>query len=94
MKILVGNYDLLEGEGVGINELTLVKFELEGEYLVAATFRPETLFGATNLWLNPDSEYVKVRVDNENWIIAKNAYDNISNQKKDISIVSSIDARI
>ncbi len=86
----VGDHDLLEGEGVGINELTLVKFELEGEYLVAATFRPETLFAATNLWLNPDSEYIKVKVDNEIWIMAKNAYDNILNQKKDISIESEI----
>jgi len=89
----VGDHDLLEGEGVGINELTLVKFELEGEYLVAATYRPETLFGVTNLWLNPDSEYVKVKINNEVWIIAKNAYGNIFNQKKDISIVSDIDAK-
>ncbi len=86
----VGDHDLLEGEGVGINELTLVKFELEGEYLVAATFRPETLFGATNLWLNPDEKYVKVRIEDENWIIAKNAYDNIVNQKKNISILADV----
>ena len=88
----VGDHDLLEGEGVGINELTMVKFELDGDYLVAATFRPETLYGATNLWLNPDSEYVKVKVENENWIIAKNAFDNLLNQKKDISIISDINA--
>jgi leucyl-tRNA synthetase len=88
----VGDHDLLEGEGVGINELTLVKFELDGEYLVAATFRPETLFGTTNLWLNPDSEYIKVKVENETWIIAKNAYSNIFNQKKDISQISDVEA--
>lgn len=89
----VGDHDLLEGEGVGINELTLVKFELDGEYLVAATFRPETLFGATNLWLNPDSEYIKINVNNENWIIAKEAYSNILNQKKDILKVSDVNAK-
>jgi len=88
----VGDHDLLEGEGVGINELTLVKFELDGEYLVAATFRPETLYGATNLWLNPDSDYIKVKVDDERWIIAKNAYGNLLNQKKDISIISDVNA--
>jgi leucyl-tRNA synthetase len=88
----VGDHDLLEGEGVGINELTLVKFELDGEYLVAATFRPETLYGATNLWLNPDSDYIKVKVDDEKWIIAKNAYGNLLNQKKDISIISDVNA--
>jgi leucyl-tRNA synthetase len=45
----VGDHDLLEGEGVAINELTLVKFKIDDDYLVAATFRPETLYGATNL---------------------------------------------
>ncbi len=88
----VGDHDLLEGEGVGISELTLVKFEMDGVYLVAATFRPETLFGTTNLWINPDSKYVKVKIHDENWIISKNAYKNLIHQKKDVSIVSDVDA--
>jgi leucyl-tRNA synthetase len=88
----VGDHDLLEGEGVGINELTLVKFEMDGEYLVAATFRPETLFAATNLWLNPEADYIKVDVDGEHWIISREAYNNIKNQKKDTSILSDVDA--
>ena len=88
----VGDHDLLEGEGVGINELTLVKFEMDGEYLVAATFRPETLFAATNLWLNPEADYIKVEVDGEHWIVSREAYNNIKNQKKDTSILSDVDA--
>lgn len=88
----VGDHDLLEGEGVGINELTLVKFEINGNYLVAATFRPETLFGATNLWLNPESEYVLIGVDGEQWIIAKDAHDNLLNQKE-ISLLSNVDPK-
>ena len=88
----VGDHDLLEGEGVGINELTLIKFELDGNYLVAATFRPETLFGATNLWLNPDEDYIKIKVGDEKWIIAKDAYDNLTNQKKNIEIEGDVDA--
>lgn len=88
----VGDHDLLEGEGVAINELTLVKFKIDNDYLVAATFRPETLFGATNLWLNPDAEYIRIEIDHENWIISKKAYDNIIHQKKDVTIVSDVDA--
>lgn len=49
----VGDHDLLEGEGVAINRLTLLKFKLDDSFLVAATFRPETIYGATNIWLNP-----------------------------------------
>lgn len=88
----VGDHDLLEGEGVGINELTLVKFEIDGDYFVAATFRPETLFGATNLWINPDEDYIKVDMDGESWIISKKSYDNIVHQKKDIKIIEDVDA--
>ncbi len=88
----VGDHDLLEGEGVGINELTLVKFEIDNAYFVAATFRPETLFGATNLWINPDEEYIKIDMNGENWIISKKAYENLIHQKKDIKIIEDIDA--
>lgn len=88
----VGDHDLLEGEGVAINELTLVKFRIGEDYLVAATFRPETLFGATNLWLNPDEEYIRIKIHDERWIITKKAFDNIIHQKKDAVIDSAIDA--
>jgi len=96
----VGDHDLLEGEGVGINELTLLKFEIsdeKGKYLVPATFRPETIYGATNLWLNPDIEYVEVSSkkdskikENETWIISKNSYLNLSNQIKDLKIIKEV----
>lgn len=87
----VGDHDLLEGEGVGINELTLIKFEIDGAYLVPATFRPETIFGVTNLWLNPDEEYMKVKVDDDEWIISKMAYNNLIHQKKNVEIVEEVD---
>ncbi|MGB9936203.1 MAG: leucine--tRNA ligase [Methanobacterium sp.] len=88
----VGDHDLLEGEGVAINELTLIKFEIGDSYFVAATFRPETLFGATNLWINDNEEYIKVDVNGEHWIISKKSYDNFVHQKKDIKIIEDIDA--
>lgn len=87
----VGDHDLLEGEGVGINELTLLKFEIDGFYLVPATFRPETIYGATNLWLNPEAHYLKVKTEGEEWIISKEAYENLSHQKKDLEIIEEVD---
>ncbi|KZX16491.1 valine--tRNA ligase [Methanobrevibacter cuticularis] len=87
----VGDHDLLEGESATINELTLLKFEIDGKYLVPATFRPETIFGATNLWLNPDVEYIEVNNNDETWIISEKAYYNLSNQIKDLKIIGKID---
>jgi leucyl-tRNA synthetase len=88
----VGDHDLLEGEGVGINELTLVKFAYGDIYLVAATFRPETLFGATNIWLNPEEEYIKIKSGSEEWIISEKAFDNLNNQKE-VEIIGKVDAK-
>ncbi|MBQ9026123.1 MAG: leucine--tRNA ligase [Methanobrevibacter sp.] len=87
----VGDHDLLEGEGVGVNELTLLKFPIDDKILVTATLRPETIVGATNIWLNPDVEYVLVDAEGENWVITKEAHYNLKNQIKDLEIISEID---
>ena len=87
----VGDHDLLEGEGVGVNELTLLKFKIDDKVLVTATLRPETIVGATNIWLNPDVEYVVVNAEGEKWVITKEAHYNLSNQIKDLDIIEEID---
>ena len=35
--------------------------------------RPETIYGVTNLWVNPEIEYVKIQIDNERWIVSSEA---------------------
>jgi len=65
----VGDHDLLAGEGASILEFTLLKFmhiprhgESAAVFLPAATLRPETVFGVTNLWVNPNVKYVIARI--------------------------------
>ena len=87
----VGDHDLLEGEGVGVNELTLLKFPIDDKILVTATLRPETIVGATNIWLNPDVDYVLVDANGEKWVITKEAHYNLKNQIKDLDILEEID---
>ena len=94
----VGDHDLLEGEGVGVNEITVIKFQLDdGRYLVPATFRPETIFGATNVWLNPEVHYIEVEVKDgiskgDKWIMSNDAFTNISNQHE-LEIIGDVDAK-
>jgi len=83
-----GDHDRLEGEGVVPEEYILMKFPIEDSYLVAATFRPETIYGVTNLWLHPDATYVKAEVDGEKWIISKEAAEKLKEQKEEIKILS------
>lgn len=88
-----GDHDRLEGEGVAPEEYTLVKFKLEGNdrYLVAATFRPETIFGATNLWVNPDGYYSEVVVDGEDWIVSDEASKKLVEQGRRVATLRRLD---
>ncbi|WP_236953749.1 leucine--tRNA ligase [Methanopyrus sp. SNP6] len=88
----VGDHDLLEGEDATIEELTLVKFPVDGDdmILVAATFRPETLYGATNVWVKPDEEYLIVEVDGERWVVSEEAYRNLKHQKVGVEKVGKV----
>jgi leucyl-tRNA synthetase len=82
-----GDHDRLEGEGAVAVEWTLLKFKYEDSFLVAATLRPETIFGVVNMWLNPVATYVKVKVDDENWIVSKYSIQKLKDQLKSIEIL-------
>jgi leucyl-tRNA synthetase len=59
-------------------EYTLLKFKCGDMFLVAATLRPETVFGQTNFWVNPDADYLKVKVGNEVGWSARDAYSKLN----------------
>ncbi len=86
----VGDHDLLEGENAAINEFTVIKFIHDGLILPAATLRPETLFGVTNMWLNPDIEYVKAKVDGETWLLSEEASEKLKYVKKQVEVAGRI----
>ncbi|MEA1956755.1 MAG: leucine--tRNA ligase [Euryarchaeota archaeon] len=72
----VGEDDIEEGDTnkVTITEHTTIKFGVSDDtYLIAATLRPETVFGVTNLWIKPTAKYVKVAVGREHWIVSREA---------------------
>ncbi len=88
-------HDLLEGENAEIQEWTLLKFKLKdskiGEcFIVAATLRPETMYGQTNMWVNPDVEYVKAKVGNDYWIISRECADKLGYQGKKAEVVGKV----
>ncbi|MCL2134149.1 MAG: leucine--tRNA ligase [Candidatus Bathyarchaeota archaeon] len=82
-----GDHDRQTGEGVTPDEYTIIKYKLdENTILPAATFRPETIYGTTNIWINPDATYVEAKVNNENWIISQEAVEKLKEQQKTITI--------
>ncbi|MBI5797941.1 leucine--tRNA ligase [Candidatus Woesearchaeota archaeon] len=92
LKNPVGEDDIADGDTnpVEKKEFTLMKFAYGDAFLVAATLRPDTLFGQTNLWVNPDVVYVKVSVDGEKWIVSRECAEKLSYQDKKIKIINEV----
>jgi leucyl-tRNA synthetase len=81
--------DISKGGSAEILEFTVIKFKMEdGTVLPAATLRPETIFGVTNMWVNPKVEYVKIKIKNETWICSKECASKLSYQLDDIEMLS------
>ncbi|EQB78143.1 hypothetical protein CB1_000597004 [Camelus ferus] len=100
------DHDRQTGEGVGPQEYTLIKLKvlepypsklsgLKGKniFLVAATLRPETMFGQTNCWVRPDMKYIGFEtVNGDIFICTQKAARNMSYQgfTKDNGVVSVV----
>jgi len=86
-----GDHDRLKGEGESPIEFTILKFRFKDMYICAATLRPETVFGQTNMWVNPDVEYLIVLVDGkEKWIVSKECAEKLKDQLKKVKASGSI----
>lgn len=86
----VGDHARLEGEGETPQEYTLLKFAYGDTYIMAASLRPETVYGQTNMWVDPDLEYVISCIDDEVWIISKECAEKLSHQNKDVEIMDTV----
>ena len=69
----------------------LVKFKFGKFIFPVTTLRPETIFGVTNLWVNPNVTYKKVSVDNETWIISEQCAKKIEFFEKEVKIIGDIE---
>lgn len=88
------DHDRSKGENVGPQEYTMIKIrmqeplppklsKLKGRkvYLAAATLRPETMFGQTNVWIHPTIPYIAQELANgEVYISTKRAARNMCYQ--------------
>lgn len=86
----VGQHDTQGDKDPEIGEYFVIKFESEGTYYPTATLRPETVFGVTNLWVNPHATYVKANVDGEAWIISREAAEKLRHQKRMVQAVEEV----
>ncbi len=90
--------DISKGGNAEKQEYTLLKFKYNYDndtktYLIAATLRPETIYGQTNLWINPDAKYVRIQVENEHWIVSQECAEKLQYQKDEILLKQDINPK-
>lgn len=74
-KKIIGDHDRKDQYiGIQPEEVVLIKFKgfFKNKEVIfpTTTYRPETVYGVENLWINDNCEYYLVKKDNEYWIIS------------------------
>jgi len=85
--------DLSKGGNAETQEYTLLKFRCGDMHLVAATLRPETVYGQVCFWVNPEVDYVRLSYGGETWVVSPQAAEKLSFQKDGVSVTGSIPGR-
>ncbi|RLG84629.1 MAG: leucine--tRNA ligase, partial [Thermoprotei archaeon] len=87
----VGMHDTEGDVEPEIGEWTLLFFtDDQGVVYPAATLRPETVFGVTNIWVNPKAEYVKACVDGRVWILSRRAAWKLGFQLRKVEVLEEL----
>ena len=91
-KIPVGDHDRPdEYAGIGPEEIVVIKFRMDdGTVVPTGTYRPETVYGVTNIWINPKAEYVVAEVDGERWILSEWGARNFAEQTHKVEEIKKI----
>ncbi|MDE1824235.1 MAG: leucine--tRNA ligase [Candidatus Micrarchaeota archaeon] len=71
----VGMHDTKHDVEPEIEKQIAIKFKVDGEesYMACTTYRPETVFGVTNLFINKEASYAQYKVDGEVLYLSKAA---------------------
>lgn len=90
----VGMHDTKHDVEPEIERESAIKFKIDGEdaWIACATYRPETIFGVTNIFIDENSTYVLCKIDNESIYLSKDASENLKYQME-ISILSEISGK-
>jgi leucyl-tRNA synthetase len=85
--------DISKGGKAETQEYTLLKFRHGDEFLIAATLRPETVYGQVCFWVNPEIEYRRIVKDGETWIVSPQAAEKMVLQKDGVEEKGTISGK-
>ena len=90
----VSQHDTLGDVEPSFTEYLLADLRLDDNTMIpAATLRPETIYGVTNLWVNPDINYKIVMVDDSKWIVSKECAHKLSFLDHTVEIIGDISGK-
>jgi leucyl-tRNA synthetase len=78
----VGQHDTKHDVQPDIQQITVIKFKESASDIIfpCATYRPETLYGVTNIFIDKDAQYVVAKMNGERYYISKIAIESLSHQ--------------
>jgi len=90
----VGMHDTRHDVEPEIEEVTAIKFKVAGEdaYMLCATFRPETIFGVTNIFVNENARYSLCNIGGDKCYVSAAAAELLKYQMK-IEVISTLDGK-
>lgn len=71
-------------------EYTIIKFKYDKYIIPTATLRPETIFGVTNIWINPEFVYEILQVNDEKWMVTSECARKLEFHNKTITRLDKI----
>ncbi|MBI5159560.1 leucine--tRNA ligase [Candidatus Micrarchaeota archaeon] len=90
----VGAHDTKGDVDPELGEFVCVKFKFKDGFILTATFRPETLYGVTNVWFNPKVGYVKAKIDGEVYYISKEAARKFEFLNRKVEVLEECGAKV
>ena len=89
---VVGDHDRPdEYAGIGPEEVVIIKFRDEnGIVYPCLTYRPETVYGAVNIWVKPYYTYLIAEVDGERWVIGEYGLRELRDQEHEVRVVGKV----
>ena len=87
----VPDHSRAEGEGETPQEFLLFRHRTEdGNYIMTATLRHDTILGITNLFVSPKFIYAIVEVNDEKWIISEPCIQKLKDQGYNVKKIGEI----
>ncbi|MEM4348187.1 MAG: leucine--tRNA ligase [Candidatus Anstonellaceae archaeon] len=76
----IGAHDTKGDVDPQIEETVCILFEFEDGFLACATYRPETIYGVTNIWINKSATYLKAKLGEKIIYTSKDAFETLKMQ--------------